>query len=118
MAQQQTKLTFKNIKTLGTQIGKDLRQLQKEGMTLPDILYNYRVQEGRMVRKKERARRGSTAGDELKEDENADADADEGGDRINILDFGAEPDRKDKAADERNRCAPRFNLCDLSLDVV
>jgi hypothetical protein len=55
----QQKLSLASIKDFTGQLLQDLRQLQKEGMTLPDILYNYRVQEGRLVRK--RPRRGSFA---------------------------------------------------------
>jgi hypothetical protein len=62
MPPKEQKLSFKDIRNLTGQILQDLRQLQREGLTLPDILYNYRVQDGRLVRK--RPRRGSIAGDE------------------------------------------------------
>lgn len=55
----QRKLTLKDVRSLTGSLLKDLRQLQREGQTLPDILYNYRVQDGRLVRK--RPRRGSFA---------------------------------------------------------
>ena len=60
MPSEQTKLKLKNIKSLTTSVLQDLRQLQKEGKTLPDIIYNYRIQDGQLVRKKERE--GSIAG--------------------------------------------------------
>jgi len=46
-----------SLKTMTKQIIQDLRMLQSEGKTLPDILYNYRIEDGRLVRKK--PRRGS-----------------------------------------------------------
>jgi len=46
-----------SLKTMTKQIIQDLRVLQSEGKTLPDILYNYRIEDGRLVRKK--PRRGS-----------------------------------------------------------
>jgi hypothetical protein len=55
----QQKLSLKDVRSLTGTLLKDLRQLQREGQTLPDILYNYRVQDGRLVRK--RARKGSFA---------------------------------------------------------
>ena len=58
----QKKLSLKDIKNLTGQILQDLKQLQREGQTLPDILYHYRIQGGRLVRK--RPRRGSMAGDD------------------------------------------------------
>jgi len=64
MSQQQRKLSIKDMANLTTQLAKDLRQLQREGMTLPDIIYNYRVQDGRIVRKRPR-RRGSYAANEV-----------------------------------------------------
>src|SRR4051812_4335147 len=59
--QQHQKLTLKDITMAGKQVVADLSKLQKEGNTLPDILYNYHLQDGHLVRKRKRA--GSTAGD-------------------------------------------------------
>lgn len=67
MSSEQKKLSFKDLKTLSKQVLQDLRSLQKEGRTLPDILYNYRLQDGRLVLKKKRA--GSISGEEAAKQE-------------------------------------------------
>jgi len=67
MSSEQKKLSLKDLRTVSKQVLQDLRELQHEGKTLPDILYNYRLQEGRLVRKKKRA--GSISGEEAAKEE-------------------------------------------------
>lgn len=57
------KISLQRISSSTGQVLRDLRQLQRERETLPDILYNYRLRDGRIVRK--RPRRGSLAEDEV-----------------------------------------------------
>jgi len=67
MSSEQKKLSIKDLSTLSKQVLQDLRELQREGKTLPDILYNYRLQDGRLVRKKKRT--GSISGEEAAKEE-------------------------------------------------
>lgn len=77
---------MKDLTTSSRQVFRDLRDLQKTGLTLPDIIYNYRIEDGRLVRK--RYREGSQSGSDREDSEDerelnaskakakADADAD------------------------------------------
>jgi hypothetical protein len=56
------KITMKDITTGSRQLLHDLRDLQKTGLTIPDIIYSYRIVDGRLERK--RYREGSQSGDE------------------------------------------------------
>jgi len=67
MSSEQKKLSLKDLRTVSKQVLQDLRELQREGKTLPDILYNYRLQDGRLVRKNKRA--GSISGEEAAKEE-------------------------------------------------
>jgi hypothetical protein len=53
---------MKDITTASRQLLHDIRDLQKAGLTIPDIIYNYRLVDGRLERK--RYREGSQSGDE------------------------------------------------------
>ncbi|CAG8952990.1 hypothetical protein HYFRA_00003180 [Hymenoscyphus fraxineus] len=61
------KLTTKEFTKSAGQVLRDLRDLQKTGHTLPDIIYNYRMEDGRVVRK--RYREGSQSGSDREDSE-------------------------------------------------
>ncbi|EPE27380.1 hypothetical protein GLAREA_03295 [Glarea lozoyensis ATCC 20868] len=56
------KITMRDITTGSRQLLHDLRDLQQTGLTIPDIIYNYRLVNGRLERK--HYREGSQSGDE------------------------------------------------------
>lgn len=49
--------SIKDLRKVTIEVLKDLRELQRQGLTVPDVLYNYKIENGRLVRK--RPRRGS-----------------------------------------------------------
>jgi hypothetical protein len=52
----------KSLREATTEVLRDLRTLKNQGLTLPDVLYHYKVQNGRPVRR--RPRRGSFSEEE------------------------------------------------------
>ena len=59
---QATKKSLKHLGKVTTEVLRDLRTLKNQGLTLPDVLYHYKVQNGRLVRR--RPRRGSFSEEE------------------------------------------------------
>jgi len=57
MPLESTKKSLKDPGKITVEVVRDLRTLQNQGLTLPDVLYQYKIQNGGLV--KRRPRRGS-----------------------------------------------------------